>query len=184
MQRRALCLSAIVLTILSASTTAASPRGGFGIITGITRGALSAAGKLDTGFVWGGEAAFAPWRSGQTLGLGVAASVTQTLYGAETSAPLVPTLETVEVTGTVRFYVAPQGESTRRLFLGAGVSTVRAGVELPPDEKTSYWGPLGELGYQQRFLIDELRLGFAVRLGPVISAPTTASALMTLSVTL
>ena len=99
------------------------------------------------------------------------------LIGDQPAARITGSLDLIELDVAVRLRFAPTPTPGRCLTLGAGGMLLRSNERLPPDDRRSYLGPFGELGYEH-LAYGSFTATFHLRLGPVATGPTILSGLL------
>jgi len=181
---RALVIAVVVLIIATSAARADDlPPSRLSLLGALRHGTGEVSSSIGYGESIGLEASWQPMAVGQRLGWGVAWSLLWTWYGDQPAARITGSLDTLELDVALRVRFAPTPSPGRVLTVGIGGMLLRSNERLPPDDERAYLGPFGEIGYEH-LAWGAVTATIHVRLGPVGTGPTIASALLGIGVAL
>ncbi len=144
------CACIVAAAALAAPATATAeplPAGRVSFVGGVRTGTGSLYSSIGTGAVLGFEAAYAPLRAPQTIGLGLTWSLLWSYYGSG-SARIVDSMAMVEFDAGARIRMMPGPRRRTVLFVGGGAALIRTNEALFADGDRSYLGPWGAVGVE------------------------------------
>ncbi len=142
------CACVVAALALAAPATAEPlPAGRVSFVGGLRTGTGSLYSSIGTGGVLGFEAAYAPLRAPQTIGLGLTWSLLWSYYGSG-SARIVDSMAMVEFDAGARIRMMPGPRRRTVLFVGGGAALIRTNEALFNDGDRSYLGPWGAIGVE------------------------------------
>ncbi len=148
MRRLVACASVVAAVALAAPAAAEPlPSGRVSIVGGVRTGTSSLYSSLGTGGVLGFEAAYAPLRAPQTIGLGLTWSLLWSSFGSG-SARIADSMAMVEFDAGARIRMMPGPRRRTVLFVGGGAALIRTNEALFADGDRSYLGPWGAVGVE------------------------------------
>jgi len=176
----------IVVAVLGFSTLARAddlPPSRLSLIGALRHGTGTVSDDIRYGESIGIEAAWQPMSVGQRLGWGIGWSLMWSWFGDQPAARITGSLDLLELALALRVRFAPTPSPGRVLTVGGGGMLLRSNERLPPDDERSYLGAFAEVGYEH-LAWGALTLTLHVRLGPVGTGPTLASAVLGVGVAL
>ena len=146
---RAAALAATLVAMAPAAPAAAEPlpAGRVSAVLGGRTGTGSLYSSIGAGVAWGFEAAYAPLRAPQTIGVGVTWSMLWSYYWGD-SAPVSDAMRMVELDLGARVRMMLGTHRRTVLFVGGGPTLIRTNDPLFADGGRSDLGPWGAVGVE------------------------------------
>lgn len=184
-------MRALVIAAALAVTTAIAaparaddlPPSRLSLLGALRHGTGEVSSSIGYGESIGLEASWQPMAVGQRLGWGVAWSLLWSWFGDQPAARITGSLDLLELDLTLRLRFAPTPSPGRVLTVGIGGELLRSNERLPPDDDRAYLGPFAEIGYEH-LAWGAVTATIHVRLGPLGTGPTIATALLGIGVAL